>query len=204
MHLARDLCLRISQKAAVKMSCGSSVISRLVGGKSACVLTRVAPSSQRSSIAVSKKYSFLATWASPSYSPQGAGASLETNGEGARASPRGEQCLCLRASEVTCYLLGHILSFRSEAGVPDSNPVVEYGTQNDVYPRRESLETLKGCPPCFGGTLPQLAIPIILASKLERDLGENFVKPFWDPYSSLPRSSLHKGRVPVWLSQVNV
>lgn len=88
VHLARDLCLRISQKAAVKMSCGSSVISRLVGGKSACVLTRVAPSSQRSSIAVSKKYSFLATWASPSYSPQGAGGFPRNQWGGSESKPK--------------------------------------------------------------------------------------------------------------------
>ena len=71
--------------------------------------------------------------------------------------------------------------------------MVEYGTQSDVDPRWESLETLKGCPPDFGGTLPQLATTIIFASLLERELRENFIKPFWDPYSSLPRCSLHKG-----------
>lgn len=92
--LARYLWLRISHKVALKMSAGSSVISRLVWGggrgESALELTQAAVSSQRSSIAVSKRHSFLATWASPGYNSRQAPGFPQSwsRGKGDRPGPR--------------------------------------------------------------------------------------------------------------------
>lgn len=72
--------------------------------------------------------------------------------EGGRASPRGDQSLCKLTSERTSSPFCHILSFRGESVVPDSHQEGEYVTPNDVYQRWQSWETLKGCPPYFGGT----------------------------------------------------